>query len=120
MLTCLAWLLGICLPGPVNPPAVLETWEAAYLDGARIGYCQTSVQTLGEGTERLVRTTTALELALRRNTALVRSARRTRHRGNFRGQGRRFARPLPARWRRATAPGRHSRGDRMRVVGKQW
>ncbi len=72
MLTCLGWLLGICLLGPDNPPAVLETWETAYLDGARIGYCKTSVQTLGEGAERRVRTTTALELALRRNTALVR------------------------------------------------
>jgi transglutaminase-like putative cysteine protease len=72
MLPCLPWLLGICLTAPGDTPGIVETWETAYLDGARIGCCQTCTQTLGEGSERRIRTLSTLDLALRRNSSQVR------------------------------------------------
>jgi transglutaminase-like putative cysteine protease len=80
------WLLGLLLSVPLASPAVGrasdggpsppapqdEYWESATVDGARIGFAHTATEAIGDGPQRRLRTTNALELNLRRQGAAVR------------------------------------------------
>jgi transglutaminase-like putative cysteine protease len=68
---CLLALLLAAPPAAAGPP-VEERWEAALFDGARIGFQHTTVEAVGDGPDRRLRTTVDLDLTLRRQGSAVR------------------------------------------------
>jgi hypothetical protein len=56
---------------PATPRVVEETWDAAYVEGARTGYVHTTVQELRGDGKKVYRTTLAMHLTVRRYHAVV-------------------------------------------------
>src|SRR5262249_30370638 len=68
---CLILFVLAARPAAGQAP-VEERWEAAQLDGARVGFQHTTVEAVGDGADRRLRTTADLDLALRRQGSAVR------------------------------------------------
>ncbi len=75
MRTKTAWCLGLLLwVGPLvaaepQGKVVHETWDAAFLEGGRVGYSHTTVQELEREGKKVLRTVVDLNLALKRYNA---------------------------------------------------
>ena len=64
---CCALLLLAAAPARAQSTKLVEeTWHAAYFEGARAGHVHTTVEQLGSGDDRLLRTTRAMHLSVRR------------------------------------------------------
>jgi transglutaminase-like putative cysteine protease len=79
MRTVFAWsvaiLLGVAPQLRAAEPqgkVVKETWDAAYLEGAKAGFAHTTVRQLERDGQQLLRTTMELELTIRRYQATAR------------------------------------------------
>jgi transglutaminase-like putative cysteine protease len=73
-IACLAVLLGTATI-PAAPPGeapVEEFWEAAHLDGVKVGSLHTTVRAAEGEAGKILRTTAEFELSLRRGNAMVR------------------------------------------------
>jgi hypothetical protein len=70
--SCLV-LLGIALPVAAEMPAKLveEHWDAAYLDGARMGHQHTAIVAVERDGKKIFRTTKTLHLTIKRYTSVV-------------------------------------------------
>jgi hypothetical protein len=69
---CLGLAL-LCGPGRADTPGklVLETWDAAYVEGARAGHVHTTVHEVGKGAGKRFRTTRNLHLKIKRYQSVV-------------------------------------------------
>ncbi len=71
-------LLGFLLfvsPVAAEQPSgkvVEDVWEAAYLQGARVGFFRTTTREIGDKENRILRTTVQLDLTIKRYMAVVR------------------------------------------------
>jgi hypothetical protein len=65
---CLALLAVVPLAGAAEPAGriVHETWDAAYLDGAKAGFFHTLVRETDQGGKKLLTTTLEMDLTVRR------------------------------------------------------
>jgi hypothetical protein len=65
-----AWLHGADAPkakeAPTKDKVLLETWEAAYLGGAKAGYVHTTIRVVEKDDHKLYRTITDLRLTVKR------------------------------------------------------
>jgi hypothetical protein len=59
------------LPRQAGSEAVSETWDAAYIEGAKAGYCHTTVHELERDGKKVLRTTLAMNLTVRRYNSVV-------------------------------------------------
>jgi transglutaminase-like putative cysteine protease len=56
---------------PPAPKVVLDVWEAAYLDGAKMGYQRTTVEQIERDGEKIYRTTRFMKLTLKRYDGVI-------------------------------------------------
>jgi hypothetical protein len=69
---CLGLVCLLAGPGRADTPKlVLETWEAAYYEGARAGHVHTTVHEVGTGAAKRFRTTRNLHLKVKRYQAVI-------------------------------------------------
>lgn len=67
-------LLPILAPAAADEPRgklVKETWDAAYLEGAKVGFFRTTVHESERDGQKVLRTAVELNLSIRRNNATV-------------------------------------------------
>lgn len=70
--SCLVVLAAIAGPARAEPKAprlVEETWDAAYLEGAKNGYAHTTVHEIDRDGKKILRTTLAMHFTIRRYDA---------------------------------------------------
>src|SRR5919202_6714900 len=73
----LVWcVVALLAAAPVRadqkPPRLVEdTWDAAYLEGAKTGYYHTTVHELRRDGQKVLRTTMAMHLTVKRYDAVV-------------------------------------------------
>src|SRR5579872_4776215 len=67
----LALLTPFVRAEPRAPRVVLDTWDAAYLEGAKNGHAHTTVQEIDRGGKKTYRTTLEMVLLIRRYDAAV-------------------------------------------------
>jgi hypothetical protein len=71
-LVCCGVLVLAAAPARAEAPKqVKETWDAAYLEGAKAGFVHTLVQQYGEGDAAVLRTVLTMDLRIRRYNAVV-------------------------------------------------
>ena len=70
VIACLTVLFGTAAE-PIGP-IVEEFWEVAHLEGVKVGSLHTTVRTSAGEAAQVLRTTTDLELTLRRGNATLR------------------------------------------------
>jgi hypothetical protein len=71
---CCGVLFLAVAPAPAEPPApklVKETWDAAYLEGAKAGYYHTKTEELERDGSKLTRTTLSMNLRVKRYKEVV-------------------------------------------------
>jgi transglutaminase-like putative cysteine protease len=73
----LGWCLVLCLApilgcGKPDEKIVRETWDAAYLDGSKVGFYHTTVREIERNGEKLFQTRVELDLTVRRYKDLTR------------------------------------------------
>jgi hypothetical protein len=73
--TCFAVVLLVVTPlqarEPAVPKVILDAWDAAYLDGIKMGFQRTTVEQIERDGQKLFRTTKLVQLTLKRYDAVV-------------------------------------------------
>jgi transglutaminase-like putative cysteine protease len=70
LLLCLAVILVGC--GKTQDRTARETWDAAYLDGSKVGYYHTTVREIDSNGQKLLETKVELDLTIKRYQAVTR------------------------------------------------
>jgi transglutaminase-like putative cysteine protease len=71
LLACLLFVPPVVAEQPQGK-VVEDVWEAAYLQGARVGFFRTTTREIGEKDNRILRTTAQIDLTIKRYMAVVR------------------------------------------------